>query len=83
MSENIYVGKCPICKGYGMLEVIVDTINKKFSVMCEECSAEWQNPDDALKNINGVREAFTGNKVRNATLEEIKTIGWEKYIVEE
>ena len=45
MKEKIYVGKCPICRGYGMLEVIVDATDNKFFVMCEECSAKWQNPD--------------------------------------
>lgn len=81
MGENIYVGKCPVCRGYGMLEVVVDTNSNDFSVMCEECSAEWKNPEDALRNIKGFRGTFAGQKVRNATLEEIKRIGWQKYIV--
>lgn len=48
--------------------------------MCEECLAEWKNPQSALKNVNGKR-CFTKGKVRAATIEEIKALGWDKYIV--
>ena len=50
--------------------------------MCEECLAEWNNPEYALKNVNGFRKAYTEVEARTATIEEIKEAGWEKYILE-
>ena len=47
--------------------------------MCEECLAEWNNPEDALKNVNGFRKSYTEAEARTATIEEIKEAGWEKW----
>lgn len=80
MEKIYYVGQCPICFHYGRLEIDKEVTNNEYFVMCEECLAEWKNPQSALKNVNGKR-CFTKGKVRAATIEEIKALGWDKYIV--
>ena len=55
--------------------------NNQCLVMCDECLAEWKNPEDALQNINGRRGNIQEGKVVNATLDEIIKIGWDKFIV--
>ena len=78
--SKYYIGKCPICNEYGMLEIVVDIKNKGCSVLCDECSAEWKHPEDAIKNINGKRNFSSSQEVEDATYEDIKKAGWEKYI---
>lgn len=80
MEKTFYIGSCPICNEYGRLEIDRDTTSGQCIIICEECLAEWQNPEDALKNINGKRQVCKANVLRSATLEEIKEIGWEKFI---
>lgn len=80
MAKIYYIGQCPICCKYGKLEVDKDVTNNKFMVICEECLAEWNSPEDALKNVNGQRRFIRG-EVRGATLEEIEELGWEQYVV--
>ena len=75
---SYYISNCPVC--CGMLEIVIQPASKICSILCDECSAEWDNPENALKNINGYRESFSGVAVRPATIEEVKRIGWESYI---
>jgi len=82
MEKIFYVGQCPICREYGRLEICKDADNNQYLVICDECLAEWNNPEDALKNINGHRESIKKGKVLSATLNEIKKIGWDKFIVD-
>ncbi|MDE6903368.1 hypothetical protein AALB52_25750 [Lachnospiraceae bacterium 38-14] len=79
MEKIYYVGQCPICCSYGRLEIDKDVTNSKYIVICEECLAEWKNPQDALENINGRRCPANG-EVRSATFDEIKNIGWDKFV---
>lgn len=76
-----YIGNCPLCKGYGRLEVNVNTSNNKLLIICEECLAEWDHPIEALKNLNGKKEFNTNIIYKEATFDEIKINGWEKYII--
>ena len=48
------IGYCKICK-QGLLEIVKDKLTKKIFICCDECEAEWNNPEDALKGINGTR----------------------------
>ena len=82
MKEQIfYIGNCPVCYEYGRLEIDKDLTTGKYLVYCEECLAEWDSPQDALKNVNG-RRNFEGGPVRSASLDEIVSLGWDKYVVE-
>jgi hypothetical protein len=79
--QSYHIGKCPICGDYGMLEIIYNFKKKNCSIMCDECLAEWKNPEDALKNANGFRKSYIEVEAKTATIEEIKEMGWEKYIL--
>lgn len=65
-----------------MLEVVINIKSNTCSVMCDECFAEWEIPEDARNNLNGFRDFDKDVRVRTATMEEIKKQGWEKYIVQ-
>ena len=80
-SHKYYIGECPICDGYGMLEIIYNLKVKNCSIMCDECLAEWDNPENALKNINGCRESYKEVEARTATIKEITKAGWRKYVL--
>ena len=41
------IGYCKICK-QGLLEIVKDKLTKKKFICCDECEAEWNNPEDAL-----------------------------------
>lgn len=79
MEKIYYVGNCPICCKYGRLEIDKDVTNNEYIVICEECYAEWKTPQDAFKNVNGQR-CFENGEYRAAILDEIKSIGWDKFI---
>lgn len=81
MEEIFYVGQCPICREYGRLEIDKDVTNNEYLIICEEYLAEWKNPQDALKNING-RRCFENGEIKGATFNEIKSLGWDKFIVD-
>ena len=80
MDTMPYIGVCKVCN-YGMLEIHYNFIKEVYSIMCDECLAEWTNPEDALKKVNGFRKTYTKAEVRVATIEEIKEVGWEKYVL--
>ena len=80
MDAMPYIGVCKACN-YGMLEVQYNLKSKVCSIMCDECLAEWNTPNDALKKVNGFRKSYTEVESRTATMEEIKEIGWEIFIL--
>jgi len=77
--ESSYIGGCPVC--CGMLEIIIGVNDQKCSIMCDECSAEWDSPENALNRIGGSRSSSNGVKVRTATFDEIKKANWGKYVI--
>lgn len=79
MEPLPYIGLCRVC-GYGMLEIISNIESEKCSVICDECLAEWDTPENALKNIGGFRKSYEKAEARTATMEEIEEAGWKKYI---
>lgn len=81
MEDAIYIGKCPICKGYGMLEAVISEKNGNCSILCEECFTEWNNPEDALKNRNRYRDRSFKDRIRSASFDEVTKAGWNKYMV--
>ena len=80
MDPMPYVGTCKVCK-YGMLEIHYNFKSNSYLVMCDECLAEWENPENALSNKNGCRKTYTEAEARIAGVEEIIEIGWGKYII--
>lgn len=72
------IGSCPLCK-QGYLEVVKEQDTCKLFILCDECEAEWENPQDALQFKNGFR--FKYGKVIEPTFDEISNLGWNKYLV--
>lgn len=82
MEKIYYAGQCPICHEYGRLEICKDVGNNQYLVICDECFGEWNNPEDTLNNIIGHRESIKKGEVLSATLDDIKNIGWDRFIVD-
>ena len=49
-----YIGICKVCQ-HGMLEIHFNFEKEVCSIACDECMAEWDTPENALKNVNGYR----------------------------
>ena len=80
MDPMPYIGVCKVCDA-GMLEIRYNFKKNFCKITCDECLAEWNNPEDALNNVNGFRKSYTEAEARVATIEEIREAGWEKYIM--
>lgn len=78
MSKKIYsVGYCKVCK-QGMLEIQKEISTGKIFVCCDECEAEWLNPEDAIKGQNGSRDHFGASS--DVSQKEVLDLGWGKYL---
>ncbi|MDL2259149.1 hypothetical protein LJC42_08415 [Eubacteriales bacterium OttesenSCG-928-K08] len=77
MDNKYYIGECRICN-QGMLEIVKESNTGLIFVACDECEGEWNNPEDALKGINGSRSKY--GAVSDITQMEIKQMNWSKYI---
>ncbi|WP_342578551.1 hypothetical protein [Psychrobacillus sp. FSL K6-2843] len=74
------VAWCPICS-QGWLEIVKDTATDELFVLCSECENEWDSP---LKiTISQAREEVSENLVSEPTKDEIISVKWDKYILEE
>ena len=78
MNKEFYIGQCLVCH-QGMLEIVKEKSTGKIFVSCDECEAEWENPEDALKNIKGTRGK--NGVVSGVALNEIQSLNWDKYII--
>ena len=63
------IGNCKICK-QGILEIVKEEKTNKLFIYCDECEAEFENPENALEGKNGIR--YKHDKMKYPTLEEIK-----------
>jgi hypothetical protein len=77
MNKEYHIGQCLFCH-QGMLEIVKEKTSGKIFVACDECEAEWENPEDALKKVNGTRGKY--GAVSGITLNEIQALHWDKYI---
>lgn len=75
---SFFIGNCPICH-QGMQEILKECSTRKIYICCDECEAEWLNPEDTL--INNHTSRFNFGISVSATIEEIEKKGWKKYIV--
>ena len=53
---------------------------KKIFICCDECEAEWNNPEDALKGINGTRNKH--GEIEYPNIEDILREKWSVSINE-
>lgn len=77
MNREYHIGQCLVCH-QGVLEIVKEKTTGKIFVACDECEAEWENPEDALKKVNGTRGKY--GSVSGVTLNEIQALNWDKYI---
>lgn len=71
------IGVCKICH-QGYLQIVKDIETNQLYVYCDDCEAEWSNPEDAILCHNGSREKY--GLISYPNYDEICNIGWEKYI---
>ena len=64
----------------GLLEIAKDKLTKKIFICCDECEAEWNNPEDALKGINGTRNKH--GEIEYPNIEDILREKWSVSINE-
>ena len=67
------IGQCRICK-QGLLEVVKDKTTGLIYICCDECEAEWNNPQDALSPQNGTRNKY--GQIEYPSEDEIKKMKW-------
>ena len=77
MDKEFYIGQCLVCR-QGMLEIVKEKATGKIIVTCDECEAEWDNPENALNKINGTRGKY--GAVTEVTLNEIQRLHWDRYL---
>ena len=65
------------CTCQGTLKITKNLSDGSFFIMCDDCMSVWRDPKKwYLMTACNVYNINT----RNATLEEIKDLGWEKYV---
>ena len=74
-SIAYYVGHgCDICRGCAV--ITKNLSDGSFFIMCDDCMSEWSDPE----TWDRLPSNFDRIDIKNATLEEIQALGWEKYI---
>jgi len=74
-SIAYYVGHgCDVCRG--CLVITKSLQDGNFFIMCDDCMTERKDPE----TLEWLPSNFDRIDVKNATLEEIRELGWEKYI---
>lgn len=77
LIKNYRVAWCPVCN-QGWVEIVKEEKSGSLYFCCDECEAEWTDPEDIGVWGKGSRCRF-GQAVAPA-LEDIKAKGWERYI---
>ncbi len=80
MKDICHIGQHKFCNG--MLEVLIEVETEAYSIMCDVCMVEWDNPVDALNDENGYRKSYDKKVSRSVTEAEVISAGWEKYLYE-
>lgn len=81
MSEkNNYAFKvawCPVCD-QGWVEVVKECGSKHLFLRCTECEMNWDNFESFSSGM-GMFHKY--GLVEDPTVDEVKEIGWDKYIL--
>lgn len=75
--KNYRVAWCPVCN-QGWVEIVKEEKSGLLYLCCDECEAEWTNPEEIRVCGKGSRCRF--GQVVAPALEDIKAKGWERYI---
>lgn len=77
MFSKYKVSWCPVCN-QGWVEIVKEKKTGILFLCCDECEAEWTNPNEI--GILGKGSRFKFGKVTQPSEEEVLSKGWEKYI---
>lgn len=80
LFERQPVGDCWVCS-QGWAVVVKEISTNKYFVYCNECEAEWDDPECFLSKQNGTR--FKYGSISEPDDREVSCIGWNKYINQE
>lgn len=79
---RIYKNKvkwCPVCN-QGWVEIVKEIETNTLFCFCWECESEWDSPAEIEKNTCNFPEKY--GMICDASADEIKAKGFEKYIIE-
>lgn len=77
MDNDFKVAWCPFCN-QGWVEVVKDSGNERLVLICAECYTMWNAPR-SIQLDNSIQYEFVG-KAEVPSLNEIKGIGWKKFL---
>lgn len=71
------VNWCPHCD-QGWVEIVRYSKDDKLFVKCRECDSKWDTPLDS----NDVNKASIplDRRIKRPAIQEVKKLGWDKYI---
>jgi hypothetical protein len=67
-----------------LLEIVATKDGSKLLIMCDDCGIQWPDPNSAIHSPSTtmVSNKDRYNKLVDATIEEIISIGWKDYLNE-
>ena len=75
------IGWCSICN-QGWLEIWKTLKTSKLTIVCSECEAQYNSPEDALRKVNpGLYSVDTDGLVTEPSIEEIIEADWQRFIL--
>jgi hypothetical protein len=77
MSNELYVGSCPIC-GQGRQIVYCTVEGSRYFLGCEDCEQEWSTPTEL--SVSASQPMGTFGRARLATREEMREHPWSTHI---
>lgn len=80
MHINSNFNQCPLC-GQGELLVVQDLESQDYLIMCDDCESSWTDPNESSDYEKCLNRNYT--KVRDATQEEIRKLGWVRFYKDE
>ena len=78
LKEYKQISSCPICR-QGMVEIVKECSTGILFLLCDECEAEWDSPEDIGVYGKGSRQKY--GRVTAPTECEISDRDWTEYIL--
>ncbi|WP_322923214.1 hypothetical protein [Paenibacillus campi] len=75
--EKFPIGNCRICN-QGWVVIVKEIGSGDLFVYCNECEAEWENPEQYLANFSN--KIFEHNMYKEPEEEDVMHQGWDQYI---
>jgi hypothetical protein len=69
---------CPICN-QGWVEIVKEIETNILFCFCWECETEWDDPANIENDMCNYPEKY--GQICTASVDEIRTCGYEKYII--